>query len=187
MTSTTPESPLVDKARLDRFLSDLADAWKKQGVVYLVGGSAMVAEGHKHSSRDIDLGFDVTDEQAFYEVARAVADRGRYLLDLAPDPTRRSMIETPDWRKRSLPYGRFGSIEVRYWNAEDIVLNKVSRGTQEDWDDIESILRRTPTARSSLEGRFQEMYTASRPSDEKRMFRERFQLFLQDFGPRLSP
>lgn len=67
----------VDQQRIELFLQRLGRQFTKPGRVYLVGGTTMVYEGLRQQTLDIDIAYDIANEDhsAFIAVVRELKER----------------------------------------------------------------------------------------------------------------
>ena len=131
----------VDQQRIELFLQQLGRQFTKSGRVYLVGGTTMVFEGMREQTLDIDLAFDVAnqDHSAFIAVIRQLKETLALNIEEASPA---DFIPLPSgYRERSQFIGRYGQLDVFHYDLYSTALSKIERGTENDFADVLSLLK----------------------------------------------
>lgn len=113
--------------------------------IYVFGGAAaVIAYGSPRGTMDIDA---YIEEQAFSARLFDWAGKGSELekaqgLYLHSANTELMLIETPDWKERSMEIlpGKLKHLKVMALGKEDLVLSKLSRYNDRDREDIQFLL-----------------------------------------------
>lgn len=131
----------VDQQRIEYFLEQLGKRFKKPGRVYLVGGTSLVYEGLRQQTLDIDLTFEIArqDHTAFIQTVRELKERlSLNIEEVSPA----DFIPLPSgYKDRSQYINRYGQLDVFHFDLYSIALSKISRGTEEDFADVLSLLQ----------------------------------------------
>jgi hypothetical protein len=130
----------VDQQRIEYFLQQLGKQFTKPGRVYLVGGTSIVYEGLRQQTLDIDLTFEVAnkDHSSFIEIVRFLKEKfSLNIEEVSPG----DFIPLPaGYRERSEYINRYGQLDVFHFDLYSTALSKIARGTEEDFDDVVSLL-----------------------------------------------
>ena len=141
------------------FLQSLGRRYTMPGRLYLVGGTTMVYEGFRQQTLYIDISFEVADEYHSAFVA-AVRDLKEQLSLNIEEASPAEFIPLPSGhRERSQCMGRYGQLEVFYFDLYSTALSKIERGTESDFDDVLTLLDRGRLALSLLSEYFDEIVT----------------------------
>jgi hypothetical protein len=131
----------VDQYRIEQFLKQLGRTFRKPGRVYLVDGTSMVYEGLRPQTLDIDLSFEVAnqDHQQFIEAVRTLKD----ILNLnIEEVSPAHFIPLPaGYQERSQYINRYGLLEMFHFDLYSTALSKLARGTEEDLADVMALLQ----------------------------------------------
>ncbi|MEZ4708549.1 MAG: DUF6036 family nucleotidyltransferase [Caldilineaceae bacterium] len=131
----------VDHQKIDLFLQQLGRRFIRAGRVYLVGGTTMVYEGLRQQTLDIDLAFEVANEDhsAFIAVIRDLKERLSLNIEEASPA---DFIPLPTgYRERCEYIGRFGNLDVFHFDLYSTALSKIERGTENDFADVIALLQ----------------------------------------------
>ncbi len=131
----------VDKQRIELFLQRLGQYFLRPGRVYLVGGTTLVYEGLRAQTLDVDISFEVANEDhsRFIAIVRDLKER---LLMNIEEASPADFIPLPSgYRERSEYIGRYGQLEVFHFDLYSTALSKIERGTEDDFADVLSLLR----------------------------------------------
>jgi len=132
--------PNVNKQRIEQFLSNLARSYHKPGRIYLVGGAALVHAGVRtDATQDIDLTINAADEDALSEAIRQLKDSMRINVEFASPAD--FMPLPPQWEMHAQYIGRYGSLDVFYFDFYSIALSKIQRGSTRDINDVRLLLQ----------------------------------------------
>lgn len=131
----------VDQQRIEYFLQQLGKQFTKPGRVYLVGGTSMVYEGLRGQTLDIDLTFEIANEDhsLFIEVVRDLKEKlSLNVEEVSPA----DFIPLPSgYKERSQFINRYGQLDIFHFDLYSAALSKIERGTEEDFADVLSLLQ----------------------------------------------
>jgi hypothetical protein len=147
----------VDQQRIEQFLQQLGRQFTKPGRIYLVGGTIMVYEGLRQQTLDIDLALEIANEDhsAFIIAVRNLKERLSLNIEEASPA---DFIPLPaGYRERSQFVGRYGRLDVFYFDFYSTALSKIERGTENDFADVLSLLETGRLEMARLEDYFQEI------------------------------
>jgi len=131
----------VDRQRIELFLQGLGRLFSRPGRVYLVGGTTLVYEGLREQTLDIDITFDIADEDHSRFVT-AVRELKESLSLNIEEASPAEFIPLPvGYKERSEFVGRYGQLDVFHFDLYSTALSKIERGTQNDFEDILSLLK----------------------------------------------
>ena len=149
----------VDRQRIELFLQRLGRLFTKPGRLYLVGGTTMVYEGLRPQTLDIDISFEVANEDhsAFIRAVRELKESlSLNIEEASPD----DFIPVPSgYRERSQYIGRYGQLDVFHYDLYSTALSKIERGTENDFDDVSSLLQSERLEFARLKEYFDEIMT----------------------------
>ena len=101
----------------------------------------MVYEGLRQQTLDIDISFEVDDQDrsAFVEAVRVLQERLSLNIEEASPA---DFIPLPaGYLERSPVICRYGQLEVYHFDLYSTALSKIERGTESDLDDVLSLLQ----------------------------------------------
>ena len=131
----------VDQQRIEYFLQQLGKQFPKPGRVYLVGGTSMVYEGLRQQTLDIDLTFEIANEDhsLFIKVVRNLKEKlSLNIEEVSPA----DFIPLPrGYKDRSQFINRYGQLDIFHFDLYSTALSKVARGTAEDFNDVLLLLQ----------------------------------------------
>jgi hypothetical protein len=132
--------PNVGKSQIDDFLKNLGRAFHKQGRLYLVGGAALVHLGIRSgTTQDIDIEIRATNEDEMTEAIRRLKDTMKINVEFASPA---DFIPIPSqWEMNAKYVGRYGSIDVFYFDFYSITLSKIERGSTADINDVKLLVQ----------------------------------------------
>ncbi len=179
----------VDRQRIELFLQRLGRHFPRPGRVYLVGGTTLVYEGLRQQTLDVDITFDVANEDhsRFVAVVRELKETLSLNIEEASPA---EFIPLPaGHRERSEFIGRYGQVDVFHFDLYSTALSKIERGTENDFADVLSLLRSGRLEMAQLTGYFQEILPlfATRslrqnPDDFRRKFTLLTQMWNEENG-----
>ncbi len=131
--------PNVDKARIEDFLKNLGRVFRKPGRLYLVGGAALVHLGIRSGfTQDIDVEVAGNDAGDMFTSIRGLVEQMNINVEFASP---RDFIPLPSqWETHARYVGRYGSIDVFYFDFYSIALSKIDRGNTRDINDVKLLL-----------------------------------------------
>ena len=131
----------VDQKRIEQFLQQLGRQFRKPGQVYLVGGASVVYEGLRQQTLDIDLTFEIDNEDhsAFISTVRELKEKlSLNVEEVSPA----DFIPLPaGYKERSQFINRYGQLNVFHFDLYSVALSKIARGTEEDFADVLALLQ----------------------------------------------
>lgn len=131
--------PPVDKQRIDEFLRRLG-AERPSGRIFLVGGTAMVHQGLRGRTLDVDLTLEPDDDMELLQSIRRLKDEMQVNVEIVSPG---DFIPLPaGWHDRSPYVGRYGNLDVFYFDFYSIVLSKIARANERDVDDVVLLIQR---------------------------------------------
>ncbi len=149
--------PPVDRPAIERFLQRLGRLVRHPGRIYLVGGAALVhhqVRGPHATTLDIDLALEVNNEQ---EIESAI-QRLKQELDVNVLASPGDFIPLPaSWQRQAQYIGRYGPLEVFYFDYYSLALSKIERGTERDLHDVELLGHQGWITREGLDAAYQEI------------------------------
>ena len=148
--------PNVDKQLIENFLKNLGRAFRKQGRLYLVGGAALVHAGVRTgTTQDIDIEIRSVNEDEMSEAIRRLKDSMKVNVEFA-SPS--DFIPIPaQWEMNAKYVGRFGSIDVFYFDFYSIALSKIERGSTSDVNDVRLLVEQGIIELSKLDVAYNEV------------------------------
>jgi len=148
--------PNVTRADIEQFLNDLGAMAQTTGRIYLARGAALVhgqIRGLGASTEDIDLKLDVADEQAVEDAIRQLKVRSSVNVELASPAD--FIPLPPNWESMSTYVGRYGGLDVFYFDWVTLALAKIERGSSRDLHDVALLQQNGLIQRDDLEAAFQ--------------------------------
>lgn len=132
--------PNVDKGQIENFLQNLGRVFHKPGRLYLVGGAALVHAGLRPgSTQDIDLEIRASDEDELTNAIRQLKDKMKVNVEFASPA---DFMPVPrQWEMNAKYIGRYGTIDVFYFDFYSIALSKIQRGNTRDIHDVKLLLQ----------------------------------------------
>ncbi len=148
--------PNVDKTQIDAFLKNLGRVFHKQGRLYLVGGAALVHMGVRTgTTQDIDIEIRATDEDEMAEAIRRLKDSMGVNVEFASPA---DFIPVPtQWEMSAKYVGRYGSIDVFYFDFYSIALSKIERGSSSDIHDVQLLVQHAIIELQKLDDAYNEV------------------------------
>lgn len=172
----------VDRQRIEIFLQRLGRIFPRPGRVYLVGGTTLVYEGLRQQTLDIDITFDVSNEDHSRFVT-AVRELKENLSLNIEEASPAEFIPLPaGYEERSEFIGRYGQLDVFHFDLYSTALSKIERGTENDFADVLSLLRSGRLQMSQLNAFFDEILPQFATRSLRRNpdnFRRKFTLLTQ--------
>ncbi len=149
--------PNVDKARIEDFLKNLGRSFPKPGRLYLVGGAALVHLGVRTgSTMDIDIEISGENEGEMIEAIRRLIRQMNVNVEFASP---RDFMPLPKhWLTQSQYVGRYGAIDVFYFDFYSIALSKMQRGSTLDINDVKLLLQQGVITLEGLDAAYQEVF-----------------------------
>ena len=178
--------PNVDRQTIERFLTELGRHFRQQGRLYLVGGAALIHSGVRPGSsattEDIDLEVASGD---MYQTINQLKQQLNINVEFASPG---DFIPLPrNWQNLSRYVGRYGSIDVFYFDFYSIALSKIDRGNTRDLQDVALLLQQQVITLSELDRAAQEVAGQMGKGNYKRLdpnaFLARYHAIRQHLNP----
>ena len=172
---------------IDRFFRTLAKEFGGSATIIVTGAAAASLWGRIRPSQDIDFGIQLGSRspagwERFQEAVRRAVQRTGIQVNYAQDLDRWGSITLLDYRRHTLPYRRFGKLNVRlldplYWS-----IGKLGRYLGLDVDDVVKVLRRRRIPAASVIRVWARALRASPKSTALTQFRIQVEHFLRTYG-----
>ena len=172
---------------IERFFRNLDRALGEPAAVILTGAAAGSLMGHVRSSVDIDFAIEPKRkrpdswekiEAALQRATQATGITAQYARDI----DRWGMISLMDYRKNTVPFRKFGQVEVRILRLPYWAIGKFSRFLEPDLQDLVVVLKKSKPDPLELMKTLGKALRASPPSSQRFQFREHVEYFLQKYG-----
>jgi hypothetical protein len=148
--------PAVDKAAIESFLQQLGRTFLKPARVYLVGGAALVHLGARPGfTHEIKIHLDgVTEGELIVAIQRLIQQMQVNVefaspADFMPLPSQ--------WEMHARFIGRYGKIDVFYFDFYSIALSKIERGNNRDITDVKLLVKQGIITLNELDVAYQEV------------------------------
>ncbi len=148
--------PSVDKAAIESFLQHLGRTFRKPARLYLVGGAALVHLGVRPGfTQDIDIQVSGANEGELIVAIQRLIDQMQINVEFA-SPV--DFIPLPSqWEMHAQYVGRYGKIDVFYFDFYSIALSKIERGNSRDIADVKLLIQQGIITLSELDSAYQEV------------------------------
>ena|SRR5712692_3826838 len=149
--------PAVSRERVEVFLRQLADHYRRPARLYLVGGTTLVFEGYRQQTLDVDVAIEVSGE-AHGELMAALRKIKDALNINIEEVSPGDFIPLPGgYADRHIFIGRYGQVDVFHFDLYSASLSKIERGRQQDLEDVVALLQHDRLEWSRLESMFREI------------------------------
>jgi hypothetical protein len=131
----------VDQSILRIVLRDLAAQLRFPLRLYLVGGTTLIYEGWRNSSKDMDFGaeFDSQFDGLFTRTVQELKRKYNVSIELV---TPKDFIPLPlGWQSRCRFIQRLGTLDIFHFDPISNSLSKIERGKAQDFEDVGTLLR----------------------------------------------
>lgn len=148
--------PGVDKGAIESFLQQLGRAFRKPARLYLVGGAALVHLGVRPGfTQDIDIQVSGSNEgELIVAIQRLIQQMQVNVKFVSPV----DFIPLPSqWEMHTQFAGRYGKIDVFYFDFFSIALSKIERGNNRDIADVKLLVQQGMITLSELDVAYQEV------------------------------
>jgi hypothetical protein len=177
--------PNVDRPRIEQFLTELGRRFRQAGRIYLVGGAAMVHAGIRPGSsattQDIDV--DVASGDMYQAIGQIKQQLNINVEFASPG----DFIPLPrNWQQLSRFAGRYGKIDVFYFDFYSIALSKIERGNARDLQDVALLLQQSTITLVELDHAVQEVAAQMGKGAYKRLDSQAFLARYQAMRPHLQ-
>lgn len=148
--------PGVDKKAIETFLQQLGRSYRKPGRLYLVGGAALIhANVRPGFTQDIDIQVVGNNEGELIVAIQRLIQQMQINIEFASPG---DFIPLPtQWEAHAQFVGRYGSIDVFYFDFYSIALSKMERGSTRDIEDVKLLVQQQRIALPELDRAYQEV------------------------------
>jgi hypothetical protein len=174
--------PVVDKGAIEAFLQQLGKTFHKSARLYLVGGAALVHLGVRPGTTvDIDIQVAGAHEGELIVAIQQMIHRLQINVEFA-SPV--DFIPLPaQWESHARFVGRYGKIDVFYFDFYSIALSKIERGNTRDIEDVKLLVQQGIITLDELDKAYQEVLAqlgkGRYPRVTPQRFSERYQAIRQ--------
>jgi hypothetical protein len=148
--------PNVDREQIENFLKNLGRTFRKPGRLYLVGGAALVHMGLRSgTTQDIDVEVSGANTGEMFNAIRQLVRQMNINVEPASPG---NFIPLPSqWMAQSKFIGRYGTVDVFYFDFYSIALTKIHRGTTRDINDVGLLVQQKIITLQGLDAAYQEI------------------------------
>lgn len=177
--------PNVDRPRIEQFLIELGRRFRQAGRLYLVGGAALVHAGIRPGSsattQDIDI--DIASGDMYQTIAQIKQQLNINIKFASPG----DFIPLPrQWQQLSRFVGRYGKMDIFYFDFHSIALSKIERGNARDLQDVALLLQQGTIIPAELDSAAQEVADQMGKGAYKRLDAQAFLTRYQALRPHLQ-
>ncbi|HXL35928.1 MAG TPA: DUF6036 family nucleotidyltransferase [Ktedonobacteraceae bacterium] len=148
--------PGVDKAAIESFLQQLGRTFHKQARLYLVGGAALVHLGVRPGfTQYIDIQVGGTNEGELIVAIQRLIQQMQVNVEFASPAD--FMPLPSQWETHARFIGRYGMIDVFYFDFYSIALSKTEQGNQRDIADVKLLVQQGIITLNELDTAYQEV------------------------------
>ena len=181
----SPKSPPTQ-----RFFRALSKQLDEPVKVFLTGAAAGALFGNIRSSADVDFAIEPVRErpESWNRIDDALGRASRatgITVQYARDIDRWGMISLLDYRKKSILYRKFGSIEVRTLHPAYWAIGKFTRYLESDIQDLATVLKKKKVPPVKLAKTLGKALRKSPPSSQGFQFRQHVEQFLEKYGRKI--
>ena len=180
----------MKKNKIDLFFKELARALDRPADVIVTGAVAAVLWGYERPSLDID--FEIrprnaknADADPLDTAIQSCAEKAGIAVNYSADISHWSMIDFLDYRKKAVPYRRFGPLRVKVMSPEHWTIGKMGRFFTIDIQDMVRIIKITKIKPEKLLKLWARAFRESGISLEKRGFRDHVLDFIKTQGKKI--
>jgi len=148
--------PSVDKRSIESFLQQLGRTFRKSGRLYLVGGAAIVHAGIRPGfTQDIDIQVSGENEGELIVAIQRLIQQMQINVEFASPG---DFIPVPSqWEMHAQYVGRYGGVDVFYFDFYSITLSKIERGNNRDIADVKLLVKQGIVSLDKLDVAYQEV------------------------------
>lgn len=148
--------PDVDRKAIEAFLQQLGRSYRKPGRLYLVGGAALIhANVRPGFTQDIDIQVAGSNEGELIVAIQRLIQQMQINIEFASP---KDFIPLPSqWEAHAQFVGRYGSIDVFYFDFYSIALSKMERGNSRDIEDVKLLVQQKRITLPELDRAYQEV------------------------------
>ena len=174
--------PGVDKAAIEAFLQQLGRTFRKPARLYLVGGAALVHLGVRPGfTQYIDIQVGGANEGELIVAIQGLIQQMQVNVEFASPAD--FMPLPSQWETRARFVGRYGMIDVFYFDFYSIALSKIERGNNRDIADVKLLVQQGIITLNELDVAYQEVLSqlgkGRYPRITPQCFSERYAAFRQ--------
>jgi len=130
---------------------------------YLVGGAAIVDQGMRDATVDVDFVVDADDPAAIDEFERLVPELKNELnINLEPASPADFLPVPPGALDRSLYARTYGAVTVYYYDPVATAISKIARGAERDLSDVRALLASERVTWEQIESMWRQMRASPR-------------------------
>lgn len=169
----------VDKPAIESFLQLLGRSFHKPARLYLVGGAALVHLGIRPGfTQDIDVQVVGPNEGDLIVTIQKLIERLQINIEFASPG---DFIPLPSqWQAHARFVGRYGLIDVFYFDFYSIALSKIERGSTPDIADVKLLVQQGIITLNELDQAYQEVLAQLGKGRYPRVTPQRFTRRYQD-------
>lgn len=147
----------VDRERIKNFFKKLSQRFRREGKIYLVGGTTLVFEQLRDQTVDIDVVIEVAPKY-HGELIQAIRELKEDLSLNVEESSPGDFIPLPKgFQERHQFVERFGSIDLFHFDLYSTALSKIERGRTQDMEDVLELLQKNKIEWEQLEKYFREI------------------------------
>ncbi len=148
--------PSVDKTAIESFLQQLGRTFRKPGRLYLVGGAALVHAGVRPGfTQDIDIQVSGANEGELIVAIQRLIQQMQINVEFASPA---DFIPLPSqWEMHAQYAGRYGGVDVFYFDFYSIALSKIERGNSRDIADVKLLVQQGIITLNELDEAYREV------------------------------
>jgi Nucleotidyltransferase of unknown function (DUF6036) len=171
--------PSVDKTAIESFLQQLGRTFRKPGRLYLVGGAALVHAGVRPGfTQDIDIQVGGANEGELIVAIQRLIQQMQINVEFASPA---DFIPLPSqWEMHVQYVGRYGGVDVFYFDFYSIALSKIERGNSRDIADVKLLIQQGIINLNDLDVAYQEVLAQLGQGRYPRITPQRFSERYQD-------
>ena len=145
-----------ERVDIEKFLTALGKAYRKQGRIYLAGGAALVHMGLRSGSTlDIDVVIETINEDEMVTAIRRLVEQMQINIEFASPA---DFIPVPaQWMEHSRYIGRYGQIDAFYYDFYSLALSKILRGSDRDLIDVKLLVQQKLITLEELDAAYTEV------------------------------
>jgi hypothetical protein len=146
----------VTRADIEAFLDFLGKSFHKAGRLYLAWGAALVHMGIRQgATMDIDVAIEASDEDEMVTAIRRIVEQMQINVEFASPG---DFIPLPtQWMSQAHYVGRYGEVDVFYFDFYSLALSKISRGNDRDLIDVKLLLQQKVITLEELDAAYREV------------------------------
>src|SRR5258707_32697 len=148
--------PSVDKTAIESFFQQLGRTFRKPGRLYLVEGAALVHAGVRPGfTQDIDVQVSGANEGELIVAIQRLIQQLQINVEFASPA---DFIPLPSqWEMHAQYTGRYGGVDVFYFDFYSIALSKIERGNSRDINDVKLLVQQGIITLNELDAAYREV------------------------------